>query len=74
MFKFKVKYVKTHGTKELLTYHPYFSRLGTKVTLAAFCRGFFRLEVPEQALDGILLGLGSVMKINLLNLHIDTSA
>ena len=30
-----------------------------------------RLEVPEQALDGIPLGLGSVVKINLLNFHVD---
>ena len=36
---------------------------------SAFCTGFSRLEVPEQALDGITLGLGSVSKINLLNFH-----
>ena len=29
-----------------------------------------RLEVPKQALDGILLDLGSVVKINLLNFHV----
>ena len=32
--------------------------------------GFSRLEVPEQALDEISLGLGSVMKIHLLNFHV----
>ena len=36
---------------------------------SAFCTGFSRLEVPEQALDGIPLGLGLVVKINLLNFH-----
>ena len=29
---------------------------------SAFCTGFSRLEVPEQALDGISLGLGLVVK------------
>ena len=37
---------------------------------SAFCTGFSRLELPEQALDGIPLGLGSVVKINLLNFHV----
>ena len=36
------------------------SRLGTYVRDSAFCTGFSRLEVPEQALDGIPLGLGLV--------------
>ena len=36
---------------------------------SAFCTGVSRLEVPEQALDGIPLGVGSVVKINLLNFH-----
>ena len=31
---------------------------------SAFCIGFYRLEVPEQTLGGIPLGLGMVMKIN----------
>ena len=31
---------------------------------SAFCIGFSRLEVPEQTLGGIPLGLGMVMKIN----------
>ena len=35
-----------------------------------FLTGFSRLEVPEQALDGIPLGLGMVVEINLLNFHI----
>ena len=35
----------------------------------AVCTGFSRLEVPEQALDGIPLRLGSVVKIN-LNFHL----
>ena len=33
---------------------------------SAFSTGFSRLEVPEQVLDGIPLGLGLVVKINLL--------
>ena len=36
---------------------------------SAFCTEFSRLEVPEQALDGIHLGLGFVVKIN-LNFHV----
>ena len=31
---------------------------------STFCIGFSRLEVPEQTLGGIPLGLGMVMKIN----------
>ena len=45
-----------------------FSRLGT----SAFCTGFSRLELPEQALDGIPPGLGLVVKINLLNFHVSS--
>ncbi len=37
---------------------------------SAFCTGFSRLKVPEQALDGILLGLGMVVKRNLMNFHV----
>ena len=37
---------------------------------AAFCIGLSRLEVPEQTLGGIPLGLGMVMKINFLNFHV----
>ena len=36
---------------------------------SAFCTGFSRLEVPEQALDGISLAFGLVVEINLLNFH-----
>ena len=32
-----------------------------------FCKGFSRLEVPEQTLDGISLDLGLAMKINITN-------
>ena len=32
---------------------------------SAFCAGFSRLKVPEQALGGIPPGLGLVVKINL---------
>ena len=59
--------------------HPLYFRLSFNLPLlvlkarhlsgSAFCTGFSRLEVPEQALDGIPLGLGSVVKINLLNFH-----
>ena len=41
--------------------------LGTQV---AFCTGFFRLEVREQALGGIPLDLGLVMKRKVLNLYV----
>ena len=37
---------------------------------SALCTGFSRLVVPEQALDGIPLGLGSVVKINLPNFRV----
>ena len=30
--------------------------------MTAFCTGFSRLEMPEQALDGIPLGLGLVIE------------
>ena len=36
---------------------------------SAFCNGFSRLEVPEQALDGIPLGLGLVVKISPWKFH-----
>ena len=45
-------------------FHVYFD-----TCMCAFCTGFSRLEVPEQALGGIPLGLGLVVKINLLNIH-----
>ena len=35
-----------------------------------FCTGFSRLEVPEEVLGGIPLGLGLIVKINLLNIHV----
>ena len=37
---------------------------------SAFYTGLSRLEVPEQALGGIPLGLGLVVKINLLNIYV----
>ena len=39
---------------------------------SAFCTGFSRLEVPEQAMGGIPLGLGLVVKINHLNFHVQS--
>ena len=36
---------------------------------SAFCTGFSRLEVPEQALGGIPLGLALIVKIHLLYIH-----
>ena len=33
--------------------------------ISAFCTGFSRLEVPEQALGGISLDLGMVVKIRI---------
>ena len=43
------------------------------VYMSAFCIGFSRLEVPEQTLGGIPLGLGMVIKINFLNFHVVTN-
>ena len=41
------------------------------VSGSIFCIRFSRLEEPEQTLGGsIPLGLGMVMKINLLNFHV----
>ena len=37
--------------------------------MCLFDTGFSRLEVPKQALVGIPLGLGMVVKKNLLNFH-----
>ena len=55
----------SHGTKELFN----LSLLVLKARClsgSAFCTGFSRLEVLE---DGIPLGLGLVVEINLLNFH-----
>ena len=53
-------------------YHPLVLKaMHLQVSDSAFCTGFSRLEVPEQALGGIPLGLGMVVKINLLNFHED---
>ena len=46
--------------------HRQFSRLGTCISYTAFWTRFSRLEVPEQALDGVPLGLRFVTKIFLL--------
>ena len=37
------------------------------------CTGFSRLKLPEQALGGIPLGLGLVVKMNLKNIHVCNS-
>ena len=58
----------SHGTKELFNL-PLLVLKARHLSGSAFCTGFSRLEVPEQALDGIPLGLGLVVKINLLNFH-----
>ena len=58
----------SHGTKELFNL-PLLVLKARHLSGSAFCTGFSRLKVPEQALDGIPLGLGSVVKINLLNFH-----
>ena len=60
---FQHKYPSFH---RLLVHAPVHAR---HLSVSAFCTGFSRLELPEQALDGIPLGLGSVVKINLLNFH-----
>ena len=59
---------RSHGTNEL----PLLVFKAKHLSGSAFCTGFSRLEVPEQALNGIPLGLGSVVKINLLNFHVAT--
>ena len=51
----------SHGTKEIFNLplparHP---------SGSAFYTGFSRLKVPEQALGGIPLGLGLVVKMNI---------
>ena len=56
----------SHGTKELFNL-PLLVLKARHLSGSAFCTGFSRLEVPEQALDGIPLGLRLVVKINLLN-------
>ena len=58
----------SHGTKELFNL-PLLVLKARHLSGSAFCTGFSRLEVPEQALDGIPLGSGLVVKINLLNFH-----
>ena len=44
------------GQKSFLTYHPWFSRLGTSVALPFA----YLIGVPEQALGWVSLGLGLV--------------
>ena len=58
-------YMHTVHLHATLTHHPLFSMLDTWMT--DFCTRFSRLGVPEQALDGIPLGLGLVMMISVLN-------
>ena len=54
----------SHGRKELLNLPPLVLKARAPNDGSAFCIGFSRLEVPEQTLGGIPLGLGMVMKIN----------
>ena len=54
----------SHGRKELFNLPPLVLRARAPNDGSAFCIGFSRLEVPEQTLGGIPLGLGMVMKIN----------
>ena len=51
----------SHGTKELFNL-PLLVLKARHLSGSAFCTGFSRLEVPEQALDGIPLGLGLVVR------------
>ena len=60
----------SHGTKELFNLPPLVLKARAPNDGSAFCIGFSRLEVPEQTLGGIPLGLGMVMKINFLNFHV----
>ena len=55
----------SHGRKELFNLPPLVLKARAPNDGSAFCIGFSsRLEVPEQTLSGIPLGLGMVMKIN----------
>ena len=56
----------SHGRKELFNLPPLVLKARAPNDGSAFCIGFSRLEVPEQTLGGIPLGLGMVMKINFL--------
>ena len=51
-------------TIELFNLPPLVLKVRAHNDGSAFCIGFSRLEVPEQTLGGIPLGLGMVMKIN----------
>ena len=51
----------SHGTKELFNLPPLVLK-ARHLSDSAFCTRFFRLEVPEQALGGIPLGLGLVVE------------
>ena len=59
----------SHGTKVLFNL-PLLVFKARHLSGSALCIGFSKLEVPEQALDGIPLDLGLVVKINLLNIHV----
>ena len=54
----------SHGRKELFNLPPLVLKARAPNDGSAFCIGLSRLEVPEQTLGGIPLGLGMVMKIN----------
>ena len=54
----------SHGRKELFNLPLLVLKARAPNDGSAFCIGFSRLEVPEQTLGGIPLGLGMVMKIN----------
>ena len=53
----------SHGRKELFNLPPLVLKARAPNDGSAFCIGFSKLEVPEQTLGGIPLGLGMVMKI-----------
>ena len=53
-----------HGRKELFNLPPLVLKARAPNDGSAFCIGLSKLEVPEQTLGGIPLGLGMVMKIN----------
>ena len=48
----------SHGRKELFNLPPLVLKARALNDGSAFCIGFSRLEVPEQTLGGIPLGLG----------------
>ena len=61
----------SHGRKELFNLPPLVLKARAPNDGSAFCIEFSRLEVSEQTLGGIPLGLRMVMKINFFEFSCD---